>query len=77
MLNGGKFNAYTQNSLLAKTAIMAMLLKNILLTLNIALSPFQHSFLKEKRIILSLIQKFGEMCITIFLDCVSHLDLLL
>ena len=71
MLNGGKFNAYTQNSLLAKTAIMAMLLKNILLTLNIALSPFQHSFLKEKRIILSLIQKFGEMCITTYRD-ITH-----
>ena len=64
MLKGGKFNAYLQNGLWAEAAHTAMLLKSNLLTPNRTLSPFQHFFGKRKRRILSLMQKFGEMCIT-------------
>ena len=40
------------------------LLKNNILTPNRNLSSFWQFFVKEKRSILSSMQKFGEMCIT-------------
>ena len=68
MLNGGKFNAYLQNDLWAKAVITTMFLKNNVPTPNRTLSPFQQLFGKRKRSILSLMQKFVEMCFTIHRD---------
>ena len=68
MLNGGKFNAYLWNGLWAKASNTAMLLENNLLTPTRNLSSFQQFFGEEKRIILSLMQKFCEMCITTYSD---------
>ena len=45
-----------------------MLLKNNLITTNRTLSPFQQFFGKGKKIVLTLMQKFGEMCITTYKD---------
>ena len=68
MLNGGKFNAYLQNGLWAEAASTATLLKNNLITPNRNLSPFQQFLGSRKRSILSLMQKFGEICITTYKD---------
>ena len=75
MFNGSKFNAYLQNSLLAKAANTAMLLENNLLTPNRTLSPFQQLFRKGKRRILTLMQKFGEMCIISSPTGITHTGL--
>ena len=61
MINGRKIDAYLQNGLWAKATNTAMLLENSLLYLNRNLIPFQQSFGKGKRSILSSMQEFGEM----------------
>ena len=53
---------------MAKAANTTMLFKNNLITPNRNLSPFQQFSRKGKRIIVSLMQKFGEMCITNYRD---------
>ena len=68
MLNGRKFNAYLQNSIWTKAANIAMLLENNLITPNRTLSPFPQFFGKGKRSTLSLMQKFGEICIATYRD---------
>ena len=64
MHNHVKFNALLQKGLWAEVTNTAMLLENNLLTQSRNLSPFQQCFGNGKRCILSLMQKFGEMCIT-------------
>ena len=66
ILNGGKFTTYLQSSLWAEAANTAMLIENNLITPNRTLSPFQLFFGKEKKSVLSSMQKFGETCITTF-----------
>ena len=73
--NGRKFNAFQQNSSRAEAVNTTMLLKNNLLTPNRTLSPFQQFFEKRKRSILSLMQKFGEMSVTIYRDNSHHAKL--
>ena len=68
MLNGKTFNTFLKNGIWAEAAKTAMHLKNNLLTSSKNLSPFQQVFGKGKRSILSLVQKFGEMCITTHWD---------
>ena len=68
MHNGGKFNAYLQNGLWAEAMNTTMLLESNLLTLNRTLTQFQHFLGNKTRNILSLMQKFGEMCIKALRD---------
>ena len=68
MLNGGKFASYLQSDLWAEAANTAMILENNLITPNRILSPFQHFFGKGKKSVLTLMQKFGEMCIITYKD---------
>ena len=68
MLNGGKFSAFLKNSLRAEATNTTTLLKNYTIISKGDVSPFQHIFGKGKRSILFSVQKFGEMCITIYGD---------
>ena len=68
MLNSGKFTAFLQSGLCAEAANTATLLENNLITPIRTLSPFQQFFEKEKKTVLTLMQKFGEMCIATKMD---------
>ena len=68
MLDGGKFKAYLQNSPWIKAANTVTLLENNLITPNRNISPLQHFFKKEKRNVLTLMQKFGETFIATYKD---------
>ena len=68
MLNGVKFCLFSRNGLWAKAINTAILLENDLLTGNRVLSPCQQFFGKETRSILSLVQKFGKMCMATHWD---------
>ena len=59
----------------AKATNTALLLKNNSITPNRTLSPFQQFFGKRKRIILSLIQKFDEMCSTTYKENIHRAKL--
>ena len=63
MLKSSKLTSYLQSGLWAEAANIAMLLKNSLITPIRTLSPFQQFFGKEKKNVLTSMQKFGEMCI--------------
>ena len=58
----------TYKDLWAEAAKTAILLKNNLITPNKTLRPFQQFFGKEKRNFVTLIQKFGEICIPTYKD---------
>ena len=68
MLNGRKFSSFRQKGSLAKANSTAVILKNNLITPNRDLTPFQQFLEKEKRSILASVQKFGEICITMYRD---------
>ena len=63
MLNGGKFTTYLLSSCWAEAENTAMLLKNNLITPNRTVSPFQQFLGKQTKSVLTLMQKFDEMCI--------------
>ena len=52
----------------AKAANSATILENTFLAQNGTLRPFQHFLGKGKESILSLMQNFGEMCLTTYRD---------
>ena len=64
ILNGGKSSSFSRNSLWTEATNKAIFLDNALLTPNRVLSPFQLYTGEVRRSILSLMQKFGEVCIT-------------
>ena len=66
MVNSEKFSAILRSSLWTEAANTATLLENNLFTPSKDSSAFQQSFGKGKRNILSLVQKFGEICITTY-----------
>ena len=68
MINGRKFSSSLRNSAWVKADNTGTLLENNLVTPNRDLSPFQQFFGKEKRNILSFIQKFSEIWITMYQD---------
>ena len=68
MLNGKTFTTFLWSSPWAEAANTAMLLENNLITPKKTLSPFQQFFGKGKRNILTLMQKFGKMCIATYKD---------
>ena len=64
MLDGCKFTTYRQRGIWEEAANTAMLLKINLLTPNRTLSTFQHFFCKGTKLVLTLMQKFGEVYAT-------------
>ena len=68
MLNNGKFTAFLLSGLWAEAAKTSMLLENNLITPNNTLSPFQQLFGKGKKHVLTLMKKFGDMCIATYKD---------
>ena len=63
MLDSSKYTAYLQSDFWAEAANTTTLLKINLITPNRTLSAFQHFFGKEKKLVITLMQKFGEICI--------------
>ena len=61
ILNGKKFPPFMRNEQWVDVANNAMLLKNNLIPKSRELSHFQQFFGKEKRIILTSVQKFNQL----------------